>query len=251
MSTPTPSKSPEWFKVWFNSPYYSILYKNRDVLEAQGFIDHLLGYLQPPARAHILDLACGKGRHARYLADLGFYVTGIDIAENSIQYARQFENERLAFFTHDMRQPFRINYFDYIFNIFTSFGYFARRSDHLRSLENIAKGLRPEGIFMMDFFNAEKVIRELQPQETRQVDQYEFQIQRKVQDGYVLKEIRFEAEGREQVFTERVRAFQLSDLEVLFAQAGLQIQTTFGNYQLEPFDPDSSDRLILLAGKQG
>jgi len=249
MSTLTPS--PEWFKVWFNSPYYAILYKNRNALEAQRFIDHLLAYLQPAPGAHILDLGCGRGRYARYLASLGYNVTGIDIADKSIQYARQFEHERLAFFTHDMRQAFRINYFDYIFNIFTSFGYFARRSDHLKSLEHIARGLRPNGIFMMDFFNAEKVILELKAQEVKQVDQYEFHIQRAVQDGYVVKEIRFEAEGREQVFTERVRAFQLSDLEVLFAQAGMQIQTTFGNYQLEPFDPDTSDRLILLAGKQG
>jgi SAM-dependent methyltransferase len=242
----------EWFTTWFNSPYYHILYKNRDEQEAKQFIDSLLKYLAPQSNANILDLACGKGRYSRYLAEKGFYVTGLDIADESISYARQFENDHLSFFTHDMRVPYRINYFNYIFNFFTSFGYFESRKDHLATIRNIYKGLQPGGIFVLDFFNSEKVIRNLVPQEQKTINQISFNISREVDKyGYILKTIQFEDQGKAYFFTERVRAFTMNDFKELFESAGLEIRQTFGDYQLHAFDPQQSDRLILICQKNG
>ena len=120
----------EWFEQWFDTKYYHILYKDRDHEEARRFIDTLIKYLSPVPNSRILDLACGKGRYSVFLADKGFEVTGIDLSVQSIEYARQFENDHLSFYTHDMRLPFRINYFDYVFNFFTSFGYFEEDKSH-------------------------------------------------------------------------------------------------------------------------
>ncbi|MBI5915756.1 MAG: class I SAM-dependent methyltransferase [Bacteroidetes bacterium] len=244
---PTPPAHTEWFQDWFNSPYYHLLYKNRDETEAKKFIDRLLAELKPPDGAFVLDLACGKGRYSRYLAEKGFDVTGLDIAKESILFAQQFENEHLTFFQHDMRLPFRINYFDYIFNFFTSFGYFEKEKDHLKTVVNIARGLRPEGKFVLDFFNSKKVISGLRMNEIKQVDEVVFHIQRRVDEaGYILKNIQFGDEGKHFSFTERVRAFTLNDFQVLFGKAGLKIARTFGSYQLEKFDETTSDRLILV-----
>lgn len=241
----------EWFRDWFNSPYYHLLYKNRDKAEATRFIDRLLLELKPPAEAYLLDLACGKGRYSRYLAEKGYYVTGLDIALDSIQYARQFENERLSFFQHDMRLPFRINYFDYIFNFFTSFGYFETAHDHEKTMVNIARGLRPDGIFVLDFFNAKKVIRNLRLNEIKQVEDVVFHLQRQVdEEGYIFKDIQFEDKGRYYEFTERVRAFTLEDFDQLFRKAGLKIRQTYGDYHLNEFDETTSDRLILVGSRQ-
>ncbi|MGK0407390.1 MAG: hypothetical protein ACJAZH_001209, partial [Roseivirga sp.] len=55
-----------WFKKWFNTPYYHILYKNRDDTEAKLFISKLLKEFKPNKDSHFLDLACGRGRHAVY-----------------------------------------------------------------------------------------------------------------------------------------------------------------------------------------
>jgi SAM-dependent methyltransferase len=243
-------KSKEWFTTWFNSPYYHILYKNRDEVEARQFIDRLLNFLAPPAQARVLDLACGKGRYSRYLAEKGFWVTGLDIADDSIQFARQFETERLSFFTHDMRVSYRINYFDYIFNFFTSFGYFETEKDHQSTLNHISEGLRKGGTFVLDFFNSQKVIDQLVPYETKTIDDIQFHIYKSVDSaGYILKRIEFTHQDRTHSYTERVRAFRLSDFEHLFSRAGLTISHTFGDYQLGAFDPIHSDRLITVAQK--
>lgn len=58
----------EWYKDWFNSAYYHKLYFHRDEAEAQRFIQKILDYLKPLPESRMLDVACGRGRHARFLA---------------------------------------------------------------------------------------------------------------------------------------------------------------------------------------
>ena len=91
-----------WYTSWFDSPYYHILYKNRDDKEAGLFMKNLTSFLNLSTSSKILDLACGKGRHSKYLNQLGYHVTGIDLSPQSIVYAKQFENDKLFFEEHDM-----------------------------------------------------------------------------------------------------------------------------------------------------
>src|SRR5580700_7593458 len=112
--------APDWFREWFDSPYYYRLYADRDENEAAGFIDRLLGLLGPPPGSEMLDLACGRGRHSRILARHGFEVTGIDLAPSAIAFAQQFANDHLRFYVHDMRHLLCTNCFEYAFNFFTS-----------------------------------------------------------------------------------------------------------------------------------
>ena len=60
-----------WFETWFDTPYYHILYKDRDFAEAENFISLLIKYLKLPENSKIIDLACGKGRHSIFLNQLG------------------------------------------------------------------------------------------------------------------------------------------------------------------------------------
>jgi len=87
----------QWFKDWFNSHYYHLLYQNRDEQEALDFIQKLIAHLNPMPAAKMLDVACGKGRHSKALADYGFDVTGIDLSEESIAEAKEQEADNLHF----------------------------------------------------------------------------------------------------------------------------------------------------------
>lgn len=120
MSSITPSK--EWFGQWFDSPYYHVLYQHRDHDEAEAFMDHLNDYFAFTAEDEVMDLACGKGRHSIYLNSKGLKVTGVDLSPQNIEAASAHTNERLHFHVHDMRKVFRQEAFDYVLNLFTSFG---------------------------------------------------------------------------------------------------------------------------------
>lgn len=242
------SKSEAWYRSWFDTPYYHILYQDRDDKEARYFIKNLLEELKPPLSAHILDLACGRGRHARYLHECGCEVTGIDLSESNIEYARKnHQAERLHFEVGDMRQPLGQNRFDYIFNLFTSFGYFNSTEDNLRALRMMKQALKPGGRLVLDFMNVNKVELGLVEEEIRTVDDIDFHIERFIRDGMVIKHIRFEADGHEHNYEEKVQLLDREDFENLFLQAGFNITGVYGNFSLDDFHPRDCERLILFA----
>ena len=234
-----------WFTSWFDTPYYHILYKDRDETEAQHFMDTLTEYLNIPEGGSILDLACGKGRHAVYLNTLGFDVTGADLSENSIDFAKQFENDTLNFEVHDMCKPFN-KPFDAIFNLFTSFGYFEKDEDNLNTIKAIKTDLNEAGFGVIDFMNSAFVIENLVPEEVKTVDGIDFYLKRYLKDGYIIKDINFTADGETFNFQERVRAFTLADFETLFEAAGVYLLDVFGDYKLRKFNANRSERLVMI-----
>ena len=176
-------------------------------------------------------------------------VTGLDLSKHSIHYAQQFENDALSFFNHDMRMPFRINYFDTVMNLFTSFGYFENEKDNLRTLQSAAASLKKSGILVIDFMNSEKVLKEMVPQENKDVCGIAFNIRKKVRDGFLVKEIDF-SDNREQFsFIEKVKILRIEDFKNYFALSGLELKDVFGDYLLGPYSAENSERLILTATK--
>ena len=241
-----------WFKDWFNSPYYHQLYFKRDELEAAAFIDKLIGYLKPPVGASMLDVACGKGRHSFQLSSKGFDVTGIDLSSESIAEALQQANDKLHFFSHDMRLPFFINYFDYAFNFFTSFGYFNTRREHDNSIRTIAQSIRHKGHFVMDYLNVHYAEDHLVHQSETEVDGVNFIMTKWYDETHFYKKIIVEDEAYSEphVFTEKVAKFSLGDFTEMFAYQGLQIQEVFGDYTFSNYHVRNSPRLIMIAKKK-
>ena len=234
-----------WYSSWFDTPYYHILYKERNYREAQIFMDNLTHYLNLPEKAKVLDLACGKGRHSIYLNQLGFTVLGADLSENSITEATKNTNETLHFKVHDMREPFEEK-FDAIFNLFTSFGYFENDEDNLTTLKAIKESLTEYGFAVIDFMNVAQVLETLVPEETKTVEGIDFQIKRYLKDGHIYKEIDFEDKGQKFHFTEKVKALTLKDFEELMEEAGIYLLDIFGDYKLKKFHKTDSERLIMI-----
>lgn len=239
-------RTKDWFTDWFNTPYYHILYKDRNDVEAQQFMRNITQFLSLPENALLLDLPCGKGRHSVFLNSLGYRVIGADLSENSIQFAKKYENSSLKFIIQDMREPFDLQY-DAVFNLFTSFGYFEEDSEDILVLQNIKNCLKENGYFVFDFLNASFVKDTLVTSETKMVDEITFHIQRKIEDGFILKHISFFADGEHHQFTESVKYLDLQKMTAFFEKVGLNLKHVFGDYQLHPFDENYSKRLILIA----
>jgi SAM-dependent methyltransferase len=239
-----------WFVSWFNSPYYHILYKDRDVSEAEAFVDKLANHMKAPTGSRALDLACGKGRHSVRLWKHGYDVIGIDLSTDSIAEAKLNEKEGLEFFEHDMRELYWNEYFDVVVNLFTSFGYFHNREDDQKTITSVADSLKNNGLFVLDFMNAVKVIENLVDYEEKTVDGVKFEITRSVEEDVIVKRIHVIDGEVELDFEEQVDALKKVDFQDYLNQAGMTITSIFGDYQLNPFEEKTSDRLIIIAKKQ-
>ena len=208
-------------------------------------MDHLIAFLELPKKSEILDLACGKGRHSIYLNKLGFSVVGADLSAVSILYAKQFENKTLQFMEHDMSFSFQKK-FDAIFNLFTSFGYFEDEEDNLRTLKAIKAGLKENGCAVIDFLNSDHAIKNLVPDETKVIEGIKFHIKKYLEDDHFIKNINFTHGGKEYNFTEKVRALTLKDFLRYFDSAGISLKHCFGDYELNDYGEEFSERLILI-----
>jgi SAM-dependent methyltransferase len=240
-----------WFREWFNSPYYHRLYFKRDQAEAADFIDHLLDHLKPWPGARMLDMACGRGRHCIQLASGGFDVTGIDLSEQNIMEARKSEKENLHFFTHDMRLPFWINYFDFAFNFFTSFGYFDTRREHDNAIRTIAGSVKPGGVFVLDYLNVHFEEDHLIHQSEKQIDGVNYYLTKWFDETHFFKKIVVEDNSLRQPleYMEKVTKFTLGDFTEMLAYRQMQVQEVFGDYQFDTYDVKKSPRMILIAKK--
>lgn len=242
-----------WYEAWFDSPHYHRLYGHRSGSEATTFVSNLHRHFGW-SNLHLLDLACGQGRHAAAAATLGHHVVGIDLSTNSIDHARKTHSgqERLTFVEGNMLDFELGQRFDGVLNLFTSFGYFDRREDHRAVLKGIRRHLKPDGFLILDYLNVDFSRSRLVSEETIEREGVEYAITRSFGDlghgvqGFI-KTIEFEEEGRPHRFTERVSGMDREELTGLLEASGLTVRQTFGDYNLADWTPGDSPRLILYA----
>ena len=238
-----------WFKNWFDSPYYHLLYKHRDQIEANYFLDNLIQKLKPDPQSFFLDLGCGNGRHAKYLNKHGFKVDGVDLSKESLKKAIKHQNENLCFYHRDMREYIEKNKYDFIINLFTSFGYFENEQDNFKIFQNISQSLKSHGYIIIDFFNSKKIVKNLVAKETKIINDIVFNITKSHDNKFVYKEIVIHDRENKYTFTEKVRLFKKKDFIFLTKGLNLQLTETYGDYKLNYFNPIKSDRLILIFKK--
>jgi len=241
-------KETNWFKTWFDSKYYHLLYKNRSQKEADDFIDKLVLDLCLNKDKKVLDLGCGKGRHSIKLGQYFKEVIGIDLSPNSINSALKTEEKNIQFQIGDMRNFNTTKGLGYIFNLFTSFGYFDNINDNLKVLKRCHLHLEQDGQLIIDYLNPSNIIKKTFINEHKQINRVDFNITKKIDNNKVIKNISINDSGNIYHFQERVQLFNLNDFKTMLNKTGFQIQSIFGNYQLNKF-VSSSDRLIILAKK--
>lgn len=246
-----------WFEDWFNTPYYHILYKDRDFKEAENFITNLTQELQLPPHSKIIDLACGKGRHSVFLNQLGYDVLGVDLSEESINHNKSFEtsmmlnpkNSTLEFKVHDMRNELyplvSSEKVDAVFNLFTSFGYFDTEEDDRKVFKSVKNVLKDGGIFILDFLNERFVKNTLVSETTINKEKIDFNIKKRIENNYIIKDIYFNDNGENYHYFEKVKLSTLEQIKALAESCGFEVIKIWGNYQLENFERETSPRCIF------
>jgi SAM-dependent methyltransferase len=242
-------KTSEWFENWFDSPYYHVLYKHRNHQEAKAFINKLVLHLAPAPAAVFLDKACGRGRHTAHLAKKGYKATGLDLSPNNIAYAQQKWSTIAQFEIHDMRLPYRSAAYDYVLSLFTSFGYFETDKENEQVLASAYSDLKSGGTMVLDFLNINWVKEHLQDNDIKTIKDIQFCQKRQITDGWIIKNIDI-TDGEEKLhFEEKVKALNIVVLKQMFENVGFSITALFGNYNLDSFDAELSERIIIIATK--
>lgn len=237
-----------WYTHWFGTRYYTLLYGHRDQQDARPWADAIARRLGLRSGQRLLDMGCGRGRHARCFTELGLEVTGIDQSSESIAAAR-VEVPGVDFRVHDMREALTAASFDVVVCLFTSLGYSADRMDDLRAVRAAAHVLKPGGHFVLDVLNGCLVRQGLVEQECTCQDGVRFTLTRRVQGDIIVKEIAVDDQGEQHHFTEQVHAWKADEVRQLLSDAGLRLDELTDGPEPVPFDADRSERIVAWAHK--
>ncbi|MEQ9105067.1 MAG: class I SAM-dependent methyltransferase [Rhodothermales bacterium] len=243
-----------WYKDWFNTDAYDLVYRNRNEAEALRLVELILDTCRPNPGARVLDVGCGRGRHAMAFAERGFDVTGVDLAQRALEIARKSAADRglsIHFEQGDMRDVHAPAAFDLVVNLFTAFGYFTEHEEHLRVVSALRSAAKPGAWVVQDFMNADLVRRTFIPEDERTIGDVHVHQKRHVEPGNgafdrICKQITLTRNGDAHTFNESVALIALDDFRGLYEEAGLTLEHVFGSYDGAPFGPDSP-RLILFS----
>lgn len=233
----------EWYTDWFGTPYYALLYGHRDADDARAWVDAILGRWRLPAGARLLDMACGRGRHAGQFHAAGMQVQGIDISAESIAEARK-ACPGVSFSVHDMRRPFAKDAFDAVTCLFTSLGYFEHMDDDRAALATAFQALRPGGRFVLDLMNPDRVKRTLVPHEVVERGAVHFEVWREVEQQVVVKRIEVRDGDATFHFQERVRMLEADEVAAMAREVGFVVEEVTDGPLFTPFDRDHSSRAV-------
>ena len=237
-----------WYTEWFGTRYYKLLYGHRDEGDARAWAEAILGRAGLEAGAELLDMGCGRGRHARWFVAAGLKVTGIDLSTESINDARS-ACPGADFAVHDMRRIFARDRFDAVVCLFTSLGYSADRGDDQRAVETATAALKHGGLFVHDLLNGATVRKELVVEDCQIESEVRFTLQRRVDGDTIIKDIHVDDQGCSHRFTERVHAWTAEEVTAMISKAGLTIEAVTDGPEPRPFDPATSDRIVVWARK--
>lgn len=241
------SQEADWFEEWFGEDYLR-LYPHRDIKEAVRAIELIANHVSGREIRSVLDLACGAGRHSKLLCER-WWTVGLDLSAVLLKVARK-QSPDSPYVRADMRElPFADGSFDLVVNLFTSFGYFEDDREHARVMKCVAAAMKRGGTFVVDFFNAKEVRRNLVACDERVVNGVTVEQRRTISadNRFVEKSIRLREQDKE--YRERVRLLSPADLERMLIAAGFSVVARAGDYAGSPL-ADDSPRTILFATRQ-
>jgi cyclopropane fatty-acyl-phospholipid synthase-like methyltransferase len=242
----------EWFKDWFNTQEYLIVYQHRNENDAEEHINLIFNSVKVYPGFNVLDMACGAGRHAILLAKKGLNLTAVDLSENLLLIAKQNaekENLNINFIHSDIRDFHSTIRFDLILNLFTSFGYFETDEENISILRKAYDLLEIDGYFILDFFNSYFLQQNLVEFSEENINDAQIHQFRKIRNNRITKKIVITKNGEINTYEESVRMFTKDELVDAITKIGFDIYKTFRDFLGNEFDKLNSPRLILICKK--
>lgn len=148
--------------------YYNHIYANKPYKDEAAFVHACLQRNSIGSTRSLLELACGTGRHAFELEQLGYGILATDYSADLLAVARSEADRRrssVVFELQDMRElQLGERVFDAVYCLFDSIGYVQTNQAVLQVLRNAHSVLRSQGLLILEFWHAAAMLRAYEPE---------------------------------------------------------------------------------------
>jgi ubiquinone/menaquinone biosynthesis C-methylase UbiE len=204
-----------------------------------------------------LDLCCGQCRISLPLS-AHMSVVGLDLSgfllRTAKKRAKEASIENLHLVRGDMRYlPFKLEVFENVMNLWTSFGYFQPEEENEKVIKEISRVLRVDGTFILDMFNPGWLLRNFREKDWMESENYLSLEQRSVDWKSKRMQSRWiivnKQDGRIDEISFDHRIYDLQELKELLSKEGLRTIEVYGSFRKEDFDEAKSGRIIIISRK--
>jgi len=150
----------QWDQV-YQKNFMTVWYPNEDIIRfCARLIKKRLTYDTYEIKRnveHVLDVGCGNGRHVVFFAQQGFNVSGIDISEKAIEWAKDWCNREGLNADLRVADIKRLPYEDHSFDVAVSHGVLDHipMDDARHAVEEVYRVVKPGGLFYCDLRSVE------------------------------------------------------------------------------------------------
>jgi ubiquinone/menaquinone biosynthesis C-methylase UbiE len=247
----------KWYKTMFEAKLAEFWLRLSDLRKEQT-VEHVAFLKEAlPKKGLTLDHCCGPGRLCIALAQ-DRPVVGFDLSRELLREAKKrgknAKAKNLSLVRADMRHlPLKPKVFDGVINMWTSFGFFSEPENQL-VLEEIARVMRDQGVFVMEIANPEALIRVYQEKDWSEVEQF-FMLEQRNWDWETKRmKCRWvyidKARGKTYETHFDHRLYSYTELQRMFEMCGLKTTNVYASFSKEKFDVTRSTRMVLVAKKQ-
>ena len=202
--------SEEWFDIFLDT--YPEAYTQAEI----AFIEH---FLPQATYSSILDICCGRGRHAFLLAERGYQVTGIDINSDVIAQSQSLSGGNPRFLVHDMRQLDQLpDVYDAALNMWQSYGYFDDITNK-NILKSINQRLKLNGRFIIDIYNRDFFADKIGENQFERADTIITE-RKRFSEGRLIVELDYEDDRNADIFSWQV--FTPDEFKILADECGFE-----------------------------
>jgi ubiquinone/menaquinone biosynthesis C-methylase UbiE len=253
-----------WFETFFHGLALDLWRKAIPAEQTKLEADFLTKHLNCNAGAHLLDVPCGNGRLSFELANRGFRVTGIDIAEEFIDEARSTQRRAqdpsanadstdqdasLEFIVGDMRKIPGEGIYDGAFCFGNSFG-FLEYADMEKFLSGVARSLKPGARFIVNTgMAAESVLPDFEEQSCHEVGDIVTIIKERYNavESCVDSEYIFERNGKTETGKAKHWIYTTAEIQRMLERAGFNVPDFYGSLTGEPFKLGTRELFVVSA----
>jgi SAM-dependent methyltransferase len=250
---------PNWYETFFHGVTLDIWRRAIPPELTTAEADFLIKNLKCAPGTHLLDVPCGNGRLTFELANRGYRVTGIDLAEEFIEEARASVGgllnpvatapgtDLVEFILSDMRNIEGLGVYDGAFCFGNSFG-FLEYSDMEKFLAGVARALKPGARFLVNTaMAAESVLPDFEEQSCHEMGDIVMTIKERylAEESCVDSEYIFEHNGEIDSRKAKHWIYTVAEIRRMLERAGFEDLHCFGSLQGEPFKLGSRELFVV------
>lgn len=243
--------SKEWFLDYFNDDYAKLILDPITPEFTEIQVDLIENLLLLSQTDRILDACAGKGRHAISLAKKGYSLTAIDFVSSYVKHIETVslkENLNIQTLTMDIRLLSHENFFNKVYLMFTSFGYFTDGENEVL-LKNLKRSLKKDGLLLVDIENRDYILKNFIYEKWREkefgllLERHKFFPESSRQ---TTKRVQYYHNGTIKESFRELRLYSVHELIQLAKLAGFNVINLVGDYSGKPFQINSPRIIVVL-----